>query len=100
MPAARTVAQSLHEKREEIYRIAAAHGARNLRLFGSHARGDAGPASDVDLLVDAAAATSSWFPAGLIVDLEDLLGCRVDVVTEKGLNPLIRERVLREAVPL
>ena len=96
----KTVAQSLHEKRAEIYRIAAAHGACNLRLFGSHARGDAGPASDVDLLVDTAAATSSWFPAGLIVDLEDLLGCRVDVVTEKGLNPLIRERVLREAVPL
>ncbi|MBI3695370.1 MAG: nucleotidyltransferase family protein [Acidobacteria bacterium] len=95
-----TVAKLLREKRQEIYRIAADHGARNLRVFGSFARGDAGPASDVDLLVDTATKTSSWFPAGLIVDLEDLLGCRVDVVTEKGLNPLIRERVLREAVPL
>ena len=94
------VAELLREKREDIYRIAAAHGARNLRVFGSCARGDAGPASDVDLLVDTTARTSSWFPAGLIVDLEDLLGRRVDVVTEKGLNPLIRERVLREAVPL
>ena len=94
------VAKLLREKREEIHRIATAHGARNLRVFGSCARGNAGPASDVDLLVDTAAKPSSWFPAGLIVDLEDLLGCRVDVVTEGGLNPLIRERVLREAVPL
>ncbi len=99
MPVA-TVAKLLREKREDIYRIAASHGARNLRVFGSCARGDAGPLSDVDLLVDAAAPTSSWFPAGLIVDLEDLLGCRVDIVTERGLDPLIRERVLREAVPL
>ena len=94
------IADALNDKRDQIRRIAAAHGARNVRVFGSCARGDAGPASDVDLLVDTATVTSSWFPAGLIVDLEDLLGRRVDVVTENGLNPLIRDRVLREAVPL
>lgn len=100
MAPANTVADVLHDKREEVRRIAAAHGARNVRVFGSCARGEASPASDVDLLVDTAPVTSSWFPAGLIVDLEDLLGCHVDVVTESGLNPLIRDRVLREAVPL
>ncbi len=94
------IEQLLREKRDEIQRIAARHGARNVRVFGSVARGEAGADSDIDILVDADPETSSWFPAGLIVDLEDLLGCRVDVVTEKGLNPLIRERVLREAVPL
>jgi predicted nucleotidyltransferase len=100
MVPANVVAEVLRNKRDEIRRIAAAHGARNVRVFGSCARGEAGPASDVDLLVDTDPVTSSWFPAGLIVDLEDLLGRRVDVVTESGLNPLIRDRVLREAVPL
>lgn len=94
------IADLLCDKRDEIRRIAAAHGALNVRVFGSCARGEAGPGSDVDLLVDTAPVTSSWFPAGLIVDLEDLLGCHVDVVTENGLSPLIRDRVLREAVPL
>ena len=56
--------------------------------------------SDIDLLVSPGPETSSWFPAGLILDLESLLGRRVDVVTEKGLNPHLREQVLREAVPL
>ena len=70
------------------------------RLFGSVARGDAQAESDVDFLIEAGPVTSSWFPAGLILDLEDLLGKRVEVVTERGLDPLIRDRVLREAVPL
>lgn len=87
-------------KREEILRIAADHGARNVRLFGSVARGNARPDSDVDLLIDVDAVTSYWFPAGLVQDLENLLGRRVEVVTERGLNHLIRDEVLREAVPV
>src|SRR5580698_3872390 len=87
-------------KREEIQRIAVKHGARNVRVFGSMARGDARPDSDVDFLIEVGAEISSWFPAGLILDLENLLGRRVEVVTERGLNSLIREEVLREAVPV
>ena len=93
-------AQLIRAKRDEILRIADKHGARNIRVFGSVARGEARPESDVDFLIDAGAVTSSWFPAGLVVDLQDLLGRPVEVVTENGLNPLIRDRVLEEAVPL
>ena len=95
-----SIEQLLLEKRDDIQRIAVRHGARNIRVFGSVARGEARPDSDIDLLIDTAPTTSSWFPAGLILDLEDLLGRRVEVVTEKGLHPYIRDRVLREAVPL
>lgn len=84
-------------KREEILRIAAKHGAYNVRIFGSFARGDAGPESDVDFLIEAGPETSSWFPAGLVLDLEELLGRHVDVVTEKGLYWFLRDRILREA---
>jgi uncharacterized protein len=93
-------AQLVRAKREEIERIAAKHGARNVRVFGSVARGDARPESDVDFLIEAGPVTSSWFPAGLILDLEDLLGKHVEVVTEAGLDPLLRDRVLREAIPI
>jgi predicted nucleotidyltransferase len=95
-----TVEQLIREKGADIRKIAARHGARNIRIFGSVARGDSSQGSDIDFLVDAGPGTSSWFPAGLILDLEELLGCRVEVVTEKGLNPYLRERVLHEAVPL
>ena len=95
-----TLRQIIDEKREEILRIATRHGARNIRLFGSAVRGEDRSDSDVDLLVDAGPTTSSWFPAGLILDLEHILGRPVEIVTEKGLNPLIKERVLQEAVPL
>jgi predicted nucleotidyltransferase len=86
--------------RELIERIAAEHGALNVRVFGSRARGDARPESDVDLLVDRGPRTSFWFPAGLVLDLEQVLGFRVDVVTERALRPGLRETVLNEAVPL
>ncbi len=92
--------ETLRQKQAEIARIAARHGAYNVRVFGSVARGEATPDSDVDLLVATQARTSSWFPAGLILDLEETLGCRVQIVTEKGLSPFLRDRVLREAVPL
>jgi predicted nucleotidyltransferase len=87
-------------KREEIIRLAAKHGAENVRVFGSPARGEAGPSSDVDLLVEMRPDHSPWFPAGLTLDLEDLLGRRVHVVTPGALHPYIREGVLKEAVPL
>ena len=95
-----TIEELIHAKRDEIQRIAAKHGAQNVRVFGSVARGEAGPDSDIDLLIDVGSTTSSWFPAGLVLDLEELLGCRVEVVTEKGLNPDIRDTVLREAITL
>lgn len=92
--------QLIREKSADIKAIAAKHGAENIRLFGSVVRGEAGPDSDVDFLVETGPSTSSWFPAGLVLDLEEILGCRVEIVTERGLNPYIREHVLREAVPL
>jgi predicted nucleotidyltransferase len=94
------IEQLVHEKRTEIERIAAKHGAYHVRVFGSVARGEAGPDSDIDLLVEVGPTTSAWFPAGLILDLEDLLGCRVEIVTERAINPELREQVLREAVAL
>jgi uncharacterized protein len=87
-------------KRDEILRAASRHGAINVRLFGSFARGEANEESDVDILVEAGSATTPFFPGGLLADLEDLLGCKVDVVTEAALHPYIRERVLEEVVPL
>lgn len=94
------IEQLLSEKRSDIQRIAAKHGAYNVRLFGSVARGEASAESDVDFLVDAGPNTSSWFPAGLVLDLQELLGCKVEVVTEKALHPDIRSHVLQEAVRL
>jgi uncharacterized protein len=87
-------------QREEILRIARSHGARNVRVFGSIARGEAKGTSDLDLLVEAGANLTPWFPGGLVSDLEELLGRRVDIVTEQALHPALRDRVLREAVPL
>ena len=90
----------LRRNRDEILRLAAAHGARNIRVFGSVARGEADEESDVDFLVDLEPGRSLLDLGGLLMDMRDLLGRRVDVVTEKGLRPRIRDRVFREAVPL
>lgn len=95
-----TPLDSLRQRRDEVRRIAAEHGAFDVRIFGSVARGDARPDSDIDLLVTKGPTTSSWFPAGLVLDLEDLLGRRVDIVTDTALSPLLRDGVLREAVAL
>ena len=92
--------EQVREKREQILQIAARHGAYNVRMFGSTARGETDPESDVDLLVDVGPAHSRWFPAGLILDLEELLGLEVDVVTEGALHWYIRDRILDEAIPL
>ena len=87
-------------KRDQILRVARRHGVTGVRVFGSMARGDAGPQSDVDLLVEVGPEPSPWFPGGLVAELEELLGRRVQIVTERGLDELLRERVLGEAVPL
>ncbi|CAO5039385.1 MAG: nucleotidyltransferase family protein [Microcystis sp. M048S1] len=91
----------LKNKREKIIAIAAKHGANNVRIFGSVARGEADEKSDIDLLIDyCSERRSPWFPLPLIRELEALLGCKVDIVTEQGLKDRIRERVLKEAIPL
>jgi predicted nucleotidyltransferase len=87
-------------RRDDILRIAAKHGAMNVRVFGSVARGDAGADSDLDLLVDVGPNHSPFFPGGLREDLAELLGRDVDIVTEDALHWYVRERVLREAIPL
>jgi predicted nucleotidyltransferase len=90
----------LRQHREAILRIAERHGARNIRIFGSVVRGDAGPESDIDFLIDRAEHTSSWFPAGLVLELEEALGRKVDVVIERSLNQHLRDRIVTEARPL
>ena len=90
----------IQEKRREILKIAARHGAYNVRIFGSMARGEADEASDVDILVELKPNRSLLDLGGFLADLEDLLKCKVDVVTETGLKNRIHDRVLQEAVPL
>lgn len=90
----------IERNREQILRIAARHGATNLRIFGSFAGGNPGPRSDVNFLVDVGPKRSPFFPGGLVADLEDLLGRTIDVATENGLHSLIRDVVLDEARPL
>jgi predicted nucleotidyltransferase len=95
-----TLLEELQSRREEILRLAAQHGARNVRLFGSVVRDEAGPESDVDFLVDLERGRSLLDLGGLLVDLQDLLGRKVDVVTEESIYWLLRRRILREARPL
>ena len=87
-------------RRDEILRLAARRGARNVRVFGSVARGHNDDKSDVDFLVDMEPGRTLFDLSGLLLDLESLLRVSVDVVTERGLRPRIRDRVLAEAVPL
>ena len=92
--------ERLQAKRNDILLLAAKYGAHRVRVFGSVARGNADEASDLDFLVELEPRRSLFDLGGLQFELEALLGCRVDVVTERGLKRRIRERVLREAVPL
>ncbi len=92
--------QALRDKRQEILQVVARHGARNARIFGSQARGEAGAGSDLDILIELDLGRSLLDIVAIKQDLEDLLGCRVDVVTEAAISPYIRDQVLREAVGL
>jgi uncharacterized protein len=87
-------------RRAEILRLAERHGARNLRIFGSVARGEAGQDSDLDLLVEWEPERSLLDHAGLVQDLQELLGVKVHVGTERSLHWYVRDRILREATPL
>ena len=90
----------IRARRDEILRVAADHGARNVRLFGSAARGEAREDSDIDLLVDLQPGHGLLSLAALGVSLERMLGRKVDVLTERGLRERIRPRVLADAVAL
>ncbi len=90
----------LKSKRQEIIAIAARHGAHNVRVFGSVARGEARPESDLDILVEMEPGRSLIDHVALMQDLEDLLQRKVDVVSERALHWYIRDRVLAEATPL
>ena len=90
----------LNRHRPLILALAARHGARNVRVAGSVARGDETEGSDVDFLVEMEAGRSLLDRASLLVELEDLLGCKVDVVNERGTRPRIREALRRDAVLL
>lgn len=92
--------EELRGRRAEILRLAALHGATNVRVFGSVARGEADERSDVDFLVDMRSGRSLLDLGGFLEDLRELLSRPVDVVTERSLKSRIRDRVLREAVPL
>jgi predicted nucleotidyltransferase len=96
----RTSIEELRNRRDEILHVAAQHGARHVRVFGSVARGEADERSDVDFLVDLDKGRSLLDLGGLLMDLQSLLGRPVDVVTEKGLKLRIRNRVMHEAVSL
>jgi hypothetical protein len=92
--------ETLKAKREDILRLARQWGAHDVRVFGSVARGDAGPQSDVDFLMRFEDGRSLLDHGGLLMDLRDLLGCEVDVVDDDAMRPRFRDRVLKEAVPL
>jgi hypothetical protein len=94
------VQQLKSDERECILTIAHRHGVTSVKVFGSFVRGNARPDSDLDLLIEAAPETTPFFPGGLVADLEEALGRKVDVVEEQGLHHLLRERIRAEAVPL
>ncbi len=92
--------RTLADRRSEILGLAERYRAEEVRVFGSVARGDNNDESDVDFLIKPRSGCSLFDLGGLLEDLQDLLGCRVDLVTEDGLKPRLREHVLKEAVPL
>lgn len=95
-----SVEEKLRNHRTEIINLAHTRGAYNLRIFGSLARSEATTQSDIDILVDLEPGRTIFDLGGLLVDLQKLLNCPVDIVTEKGLRPRIRQQVLAEAISL
>ena len=93
-----TIDKLLKEHRVDIIALAAKHGAGNVRIFGSVVRGESGPRSDVDFLVEMEPGRTLLDMGGLLMDLQDLLGVEVDVVTENGLRKRIRQHVMDQAV--
>jgi uncharacterized protein len=102
MPMGRSIMnlKQLRARREEILAAARRHGVRTMRVFGSVARGEADVDSDIDFLVELEPGRSLLDQGALLMDLQERLGCRVDVMTEVGLRPSVRARVLQEALPL
>jgi len=94
------LSQLLQQKRRQVLEIAEGHGARSVRLFGSVARGEASETSDLDLLIEMEPGRSLLDIVAIKQDLEELLGCKVDVVTEAAISPYLRDKVLHEAVRL
>ena len=99
-PPGNGLARLIEQKRPQNLEICSRHGASNVAVFGSVARGEAGRTSDIDFLVDLDPRRSLLDHIGLQQDLQDLLGVRIDVVTRRGLHPLLRDAVLAEAVPV
>jgi uncharacterized protein len=95
-----SIEELLQTKRADILRLAGQYGAHNVRIFGSVARGEAGPESDIDFLVDFEPGRSLFDMSGLLLDLQDLLDRKVDLVDQAGLYWYLRDRILAEAVPL
>jgi hypothetical protein len=91
------ISEIIGDKREAILALAAKYGASNVRIFGSVAEGEANEASDVDFLVDMEPGRSLFDLGGLLMDLQELLGRKVDLVTEPALHWYIRERVMHQA---
>jgi uncharacterized protein len=94
------ISQLLQQKRRQVLEITEGHGALNVRLFGSVARGESTATSDLDLLIEMAPERTLLDVIAIKQDLEELLGCKVDVVTEAAISPYLRDKVLHEAVRL
>ena len=95
-----TLEELLAGRRETILAIARHHGVTSVKVFGSFARGSARSDSDLDLLVEAGPDTTAFFPGGLLADLEDALGRKVEIVEKQGLHRMLRDQILKEAIPL
>lgn len=92
--------QIIQQKREEILAVAREHGAFNVRVFGSVARGDDTPHSDIDFLVDLEEGRTLFDLGGVLMKIQELLGRKVDIVTERGLHWYLRDKIMKEAKPL
>ncbi|MEN6386523.1 MAG: nucleotidyltransferase family protein [Phycisphaerales bacterium] len=92
--------ETIKANRYKILEVAARYGAKNIRVFGSAARGDFDEYSDLDFLVDMEEGRSLFDMGGLLMELQELLGCNVDVVTPQGLRPRIKDKILKEAMAI